>query len=697
MRPAGSERRARRRRFAFDELLPLLGLAGFGYALPLLDLLGHNPEFLVGHYLIGRSLVIAAVGIATLPPLIATASVVLARALSERAGHLVWAAWVVVFGALATGSLLRHVDLPSGPLTLIVMAIVVAAGGIGVLVALRRWRSARLAAGFLCLTPLVAVAALLLWSPASDLVWGADPGAIDGVHVENPAPVVMLQLDELPLASLLRADGSLNGDRFPNFARLAEQSTWFANAVAVAPSTTESVPAAVTGTVPEGGDLPTAADHPRNLFTLLGHSHELEVDEPVTALCPRSLCGGSVDWSGLAGDAVGVAGQLWLPARVRQRLPSDVQSLADFEDVDALGGDSALARQQRAEAGIDRIHGAGERPLLWYEHVVLPHVPWALTHSGAEYRTTEELSQGPTKDGDWGDDPTLARVGLQRHLLQVGAVDRLLGRLIDRLEHEGLWDDAFVVVLADHGAAFDPAEPYRRPTTPTVHEIYRIPLFVKVPGQTRGEARFDLAYNVDVLPTVLDVLGVTIDETAEEADVEALDGRSILEPVADRPTDAALYAADRGDAVHPDIVYAQVNDIARRNSRLLPYGDGWRGVAAGGPLGDRVGTPVADLASAGASDLRFELEQQADFSAVDTAASGALPAFVWGTMRGDDAPSDLLLALNGTVAGTLSRLAGGRYVGVVDEALIRQGHNEVQLLVPTADGTAFATLPTTNP
>ena len=67
-----------RRHLLVDELLPLLGLAGFGYALPLLDLLGGNPEFLVAHYLTGASLVLAAMALALLPPLVAAASVVAA-------------------------------------------------------------------------------------------------------------------------------------------------------------------------------------------------------------------------------------------------------------------------------------------------------------------------------------------------------------------------------------------------------------------------------------------------------------------------------------------------------------------------------------------------------------------------------------------------------------------------------------------
>ncbi|MCB1017063.1 MAG: hypothetical protein KDB10_18385, partial [Acidimicrobiales bacterium] len=112
-----------------DELLPLLGLAGFGYALPLLDLLGTNPEFLVSHYLTGGALVLAAIVVATVPPLVALATVAVTHLVSDRAARLLWAGWVLVFGAMAAGSLLRHLDLPSDAL----QALLALAGGIAVL------------------------------------------------------------------------------------------------------------------------------------------------------------------------------------------------------------------------------------------------------------------------------------------------------------------------------------------------------------------------------------------------------------------------------------------------------------------------------------------------------------------------------------------------------------------------------------
>ena len=75
-------------------------------------------------------------------------------------------------------------------------------------------------------------------------------------------------------------------------------------------------------------------------------------------------------------------------------------------------------------------------------------------------------------------------------------------------------------------------------------------MFVKIPGQRTGDTRLDLTYNVDLLPTILDVVGVEVDDD--------LNGRSILAPVADRGPDAALYVADQGEAIHPDISFAQV-------------------------------------------------------------------------------------------------------------------------------------------
>ena len=51
----------------------------------------------------------------------------------------------------------------------------------------------------------------------------------------------------------------------------------------------------------------------------------------------------------------------------------------------------------------------------------------------------------------------MANLERQRHLLQASYTDRLVGQILQRLEEVGVYDDAAIVVTADHGIAFSAA------------------------------------------------------------------------------------------------------------------------------------------------------------------------------------------------------------------------------------------------
>ena len=59
--------------------------------------------------------------------------------------------------------------------------------------------------------------------------------------------MVLIVFDELPLAALLNERGQIDAKRFPNFAALARDSDWFRNAVTVADTTEQAVPAIFSG------------------------------------------------------------------------------------------------------------------------------------------------------------------------------------------------------------------------------------------------------------------------------------------------------------------------------------------------------------------------------------------------------------------------------------------------------------------
>ena len=103
-------------------------------------------------------------------------------------------------------------------------------------------------------------------------------------------PVVMIVFDEFSTISLLNAHNRIDGVRYPAFARLAADSTWFPNATAPVDETGRALRSLFTGRTLWRFAKPTYANHPNNLFTLLGRRYHIESGEEATSFCPRRLC-----------------------------------------------------------------------------------------------------------------------------------------------------------------------------------------------------------------------------------------------------------------------------------------------------------------------------------------------------------------------------------------------------------------------
>jgi hypothetical protein len=300
----------------------------------------------------------------------------------------------------------------------------------------------------------------------------------------HPRTIVMVVFDELPLTSLMGPGGRIDASRYPAFASLARDATWYRGATAVHDSTALAVPAMLDGRYPRAGLRSDVYSHPANLFTLLERRYEVHVSEEATGLCPTSLCEPEPGTT-----ATHLSGGK--PIRFR----NFVRSIE--------------VRSQRA---------------LWFKHVLLPHVPWLFYPSGRRYR---RIAPEPIPDlnGELGFGvPWLVKVSYQRHLLQLGFADRLLGELLGRVRRLGLYKDALVVVAADHGIAFHEGMERRTVIRRNVGEVAPVPLLLKLPGQRRGRIDDRHVETIDVLPTILELAGVE--------PPHALDGRSLLRPIA---------------------------------------------------------------------------------------------------------------------------------------------------------------------
>ena len=99
------------------------------------------------------------------------------------------------------------------------------------------------------------------------------------------------------MADQMKATAShLYGNTFcrtPALERLAREGTWYRNAVTVQRLTQFALPALLSGRNPSQEQIPTAFDHPDNLFTLLEGVYDIDAIESFTALCPPRTCGDS--------------------------------------------------------------------------------------------------------------------------------------------------------------------------------------------------------------------------------------------------------------------------------------------------------------------------------------------------------------------------------------------------------------------
>src|SRR5690606_38575735 len=128
--------------------------------------------------------------------------------------------------------------------------------------------------------------------PASGVVFAGGGRLLVEARETGPhPPVVVVVFDELPLVSLLDVEGNIDADRFPHFARLADESTWYRNATGMAGWTPYALPAMLTGREPAAHAAPHYSEHPENLFTLFGEVYRIHAAESISELCPPWYCG----------------------------------------------------------------------------------------------------------------------------------------------------------------------------------------------------------------------------------------------------------------------------------------------------------------------------------------------------------------------------------------------------------------------
>jgi hypothetical protein len=678
----------------------LFGLAGMAVTQPLLDLFGRNPTFFVAGRYQTSQIVWFGIVVAVAPASAVFVVTVLAGLARPQLARVFHGLGVALVAALFGLVLCRTYRLDG----LVYVVPVVVALGAAVAVAEHRFRPARQLLGYLALGNLVFLALFLTSSPTAELLGASDDAGPQGTVVVPPlaGPVVVVVLDELPVTAIMLSDGTVNDTRYPHLAELADRSTWFRNAASEAPTTRASAPTILTGGRTAPDVLPIVEQHPRNYFSLFGDGYPVHRYELITDMCPSAACEPQPARSmrDLLDDASLVYRHRILPPDLRDGLPPVDVGWGDFggggeaaASADAASADAPSAadtpptsepRDFMAEAREvkDDASGAGTAsqaelfrrqvaligsgPSVNFVHLLLPHHPYRLTPWGdgplPAVRLVDESSSGGERMPAV-DDPAYGFRFRQLYVMQamqIGAVDALLGEMIDHLEAVGAWDDALVVVTSDHGIDMSAPGFTRLEDATNTDELFRVPLFVKAPGQTEAVVDDAPASTVDILPSIIDLLDI-------ETDWE-MEGHSLFdgsEPSIDRHVQSGVEA--------PML-------LAAAHEAQFVRGDDWVALAAVGEGEDLVGTPVAGHRTGAASGLTWTLDHEAVLDDLSL-AHDRVPYVMEGTVSGSvGRPPELVVAVNGTLAGTLGGyLADGdswSFTGYV-APFFSDGRNEV--------------------
>lgn len=302
-----------------------------------------------------------------------------------------------------------------------------------------------------------------------------------------PAPranVIVLSFDALRADELAAYGGS--GRATPNLDAFAQGSLVLENAYTVAPVTPSSFAAAFTGMLPTrvfAGWQLVGAETLAARFAAAGYTTAALIN--------------SVQLTPERGFDRGFARYDW-----HRNLPHDeFFALAD---------------------GWLRDLADSEAPVLAWVHFLVPHAPY-------EYRAMASAFYSPGYEGPFLESsgvtfeaPDLRSAARVRELYegQVFYTDDAFGALVAGLEESGILEDSIVVVTADHGEEFLDHGGFQHGRLYEEHS--RVPLLIRHPAVDRGTRSPVLVSNVDLLPTLLSIVGAPVDDPLDGRDLTAL-------------------------------------------------------------------------------------------------------------------------------------------------------------------------------
>ena len=132
------------------------------------------------------------------------------------------------------------------------------------------------------------------------------------------------------------------------------------------------------------------------------------------------------------------------------------------------------------------------KPSLSYIITLSSHVPFAI------YKETKELGINVK---DYPD-----QVG--GYLENINYTDRMLGKFFEKLKSKGLYDNSLIIIYGDHTPVLPAFSAGTIKYDPESIQQKEVPLIFKIPNQNIGKTHDKQGTHLDIMPTILDLLGI---------------------------------------------------------------------------------------------------------------------------------------------------------------------------------------------
>jgi arylsulfatase A-like enzyme len=103
----------------------------------------------------------------------------------------------------------------------------------------------------------------------------------------------------------------------------------------------------------------------------------------------------------------------------------------------------------------------------------------------------------------------------------IAYMDFQIGELIKRLKKIGLYENSLIIITSDHGEAFGERNLMEHGSSVYQDQVY-VPLIVKFPKAHEGHVVNEIVNSVDLMPTILDVLGYEISKDIQGMSLQSL-------------------------------------------------------------------------------------------------------------------------------------------------------------------------------